>query len=467
MNKYDKFASVECALFCYNETNKTTCKEVYTMKKIVSIIHALVMLMSMVPAAFAQEPVTVTFWAAWSLEAGMADMIAEFEAAHPEVKIEYVKYANNDEGNIAVDVALMAGDSIDMIINYGLKRLVPRSEKGLFEPLNAYAEKTGYDVWAENGDPSFEIDDQYFGLPIGGTSSVTAINGAYLEKAGLELPVGAWTTDQYKEYAAALTHINEEGHKIYGDVGAHNLNSGWQSLARGALGVNYWYKEDGSANFDNENFKKAMDYTISMQNEGIAYPYTEYLSTGETDFSAFTTGKAAMGMFSNAVIRTVVNAETVPEGFKLYFAQFPTLPGEKNYLTGINPFDYLSMCAAIPEERKAACWTFMEWLATEGNAWMASVAHIPSWKKVDKEEVVGKLLGKGAGKDRIDVESLMNVALNYDAPSSYDTNLTGYGQLYNLIAEYGEMAILGEMTSEEALTELQKEANKVLADLAK
>ncbi len=100
------------------------------MKKIVSIILALVMLMSMVPAAFAQEPVTVTFWAAWSLEAGMADMIAEFEAAHPEVKIEYVKYANNDEGNIAVDVALMAGDSIDMIINYGLKRLCATFRKG-------------------------------------------------------------------------------------------------------------------------------------------------------------------------------------------------------------------------------------------------------------------------------------------------------------------------------------------------
>ena len=37
------------------------------MKKIASIILALVMLMSMVPAAFAEEPVTVTFWAAWSL----------------------------------------------------------------------------------------------------------------------------------------------------------------------------------------------------------------------------------------------------------------------------------------------------------------------------------------------------------------------------------------------------------------
>ena len=438
------------------------------MKKIASIILALVMLMSMVPAAFAEEPVTVTFWAAWSLEAGMADMIAEFEAAHPEVKIEYVKYANNDEGNIAVDVALMAGDSIDMIINYGLKRLVPRSEKGLFEPLNAYAEKTGYDVWAENGDPCFEIDNQYYGLPIGGNSYVTAINGAYLEKAGLELPVGEWTTDQYKEYAAAMTFTGEDGRKVYGEVANHNLNATWTNLAKGALGVNYWYNEDGlTAKFDHENYKKSLDFVIGLQNEGLAYPYTEYLSTGETDFNVFTTGKAAMGMFSNAVIRTVVNAETVPEGFKLYFAQRPTIPGEKNYETGISPFDYLSMCAAIPEEKKAACWTFMEWLATEGNAWMASVAHIPSWKQVDKQVVVDKLLGNGAGRERIDLDSLMSVALNYDAPSNYDTNLTGYGQIYNLITEYGEMAILGEMTSEEALEELKAEADEVLEDLRK
>ena len=437
------------------------------MKKIASIVLALVMLMSMVPAAFAEEPVTVTFWAAWSLEAGMGDMIAEFEAAHPEVDIEYVKYSNNDEGNIAVDVALMAGDSIDMIINYGLKRLVPRSEKGLFEPLNAYAEKTGYDVYAENGDPTFFIDGQYFGLPVGGEASVVAINGYYLDKAGLELPSKDWTIEDYKAYAKAMTYVGEDGRTIYGDVSAHNLNTQWQTTARGALGTNYWYKEDGTANFDNENYKKALEFIIGMQNEGLSYPYTEYLSTGETNFNVFTTGKAAMDITGNSVIRTVVNAETVPEGFKCYFAKTPAIPGETNYLGGINPFDYLSMCAAIPEEKKAACWTFMEWLATDGNAWMASVAHIPSWKEVSKETVVEKLLGNGAGKDRIDIDSLMSVVLDYDAPICYDTNLTGYGQIYNLIGEYGEMAILGEMTAEEALEELQLEANDVLEDLAK
>lgn len=81
-----------------------------------------------------------------------------------------------------------------------------------------------------------------------------------------------------------------------------------------------------------------------------------------------------------------------PSAWPSAATQRPAIPGEKNYETGISFFDYLSMCAAIPEEKKAACWTFMEWLATEGNAWMASVAHIPSWKQVDKQVVVDKLL---------------------------------------------------------------------------
>ena len=133
------------------------------MKKIFSLLLAAWLLLGLIPAGglAQEEPITITLWGAWSLEAGMADMVAEFEAAHPDIHVEYVKYSNNDEGNIAVDVALMAGDSIDMLINYGLKRLVPRSEKGLFEPLNAYAEKTGYDVYEENGDPTFFIEGAY------------------------------------------------------------------------------------------------------------------------------------------------------------------------------------------------------------------------------------------------------------------------------------------------------------------
>lgn len=436
------------------------------MKKIFSLLLAAWLLLGLIPAGglAQEEPITITLWGAWSLEAGMADMVAEFEAAHPDIHVEYVKYSNNDEGNIAVDVALMAGDSIDMLINYGLKRLVPRSEKGLFEPLNAYAEKTGYDVYEENGDPTFFIEGAYYGLPIGGEETLVVLNGDYLEKAGLSLPDEDWTTDDYLEYARAMTS-GEGAQKVYGNASANNLNATWDQIARSVLGPNYWYKEDGTSNFDDPAFLTSLNFHLQMEREGLSYPYTEYLSTGVNNFNVFTTGQAAMSITGNSIIRTVVNAETVPEGFKCYFAKLPTVPGEENYLHGINPFDYLSMCANIPQEKKEACWTFMEWMATEGNVWLASVAHIPSWKKVDKEAVVDKLLGDSAGRDRVDIDSLMDVVLDYDAPVTYDTNLTGYSQLYNLKCEFAEMAILGDMTAEEALTELKTEADEVLAEL--
>lgn len=436
------------------------------MKKIGAFLLTLILMAGLIPCCSlaAEEPVTISFWAAWSLEAGMADMVAEFEQAHPEIHVEYVKYANNDEGNIAVDVALMAGDSIDMIINYGLKRLVPRSEKGLFEPLNAYAERTGYDVYQENGDPTFFIDGQYFGLPVGGEETVVAINGYYLDQAGLPLPDADWTTEEYLAYARAMTS-GDGASKVYGNASNHNLNAVWTKNAQSILGPNYWYKEDGTSNFDDPAFLKSLELVLTMEREGLSYPYTEYLSTGVNNFNVFATGKAAMSITGNSVIRTVVNAETVPEGFKCYFAKLPTVPGESNYLQGINPFDYLSMCANIPEEKKEACWTFMQWLATEGNIWLASVAHIPSWKQVDKDAVVDKLLGSAASRGRIDEESLKRIVLDYEAPVTYDTNLTGYGQLYNLVCEYGELAILGDLSAQEALEELKAEADQVLAGL--
>lgn len=435
------------------------------MNKCVAMILTLMLLLCLMPTCMAaEEPVTITFWAAWSLEAGMADMVAEFQKAHPEIRVEYVKYSNNDEGNIAVDVALMAGDSIDVMINYGLKRLVPRSEKGLFEPLNAFAERNGYDVYAENGDPTFFIDDQYYALPVGGEETIVAINGYYLEKAGLSKPEKDWTTNDYLDYARRMT-TGEGTQKVYGNASNHNLNVVWTKIAQAMLGPNFWYKGDGSSNFDDPAFLTSLNFNLTMEKEGLSYPYTEYLSTGVNNFNVFATGKAAMSITGNSVIRTVVNAETVPDGFKCYFAKLPTVPGESNYMQGINPFDYLSMCANISEEKKEACWTFMQWLATEGNVWLASVAHIPSWKKVDKEAVIEKLLGNGEGRERIDTESLKSVVLDYEAPVTYDTNLTGYGQLYNLIAEYGELAILGDLSAEEALNELKDEADRVLKEI--
>ena len=66
------------------------------------------------PAATADDPITLRVWGGVPEENGPAELIANFEAANPDIRVEYTRFVNDDSGNLRLDTALIAGRQVDV-----------------------------------------------------------------------------------------------------------------------------------------------------------------------------------------------------------------------------------------------------------------------------------------------------------------------------------------------------------------
>ncbi|MEF9864590.1 MAG: hypothetical protein RR777_06555, partial [Christensenellaceae bacterium] len=82
------------------------------MKKILSTILALTLLVGMCTTAATAESKTVTlqFWGAIPPENGPAELVDNWNASHPEIQVEYTRFVNDDAGNMKLETALIGGE---------------------------------------------------------------------------------------------------------------------------------------------------------------------------------------------------------------------------------------------------------------------------------------------------------------------------------------------------------------------
>lgn len=102
-------------------------------------------------------------------------------------------------------VSLMAGDEIDLIYNTkpGLKAFY---NAGVLEPMNALAEKAGYDIAGTFGDYVPEFGGDVYGLPAFSDIWITLYNKQIFDDAGVDYPTAdGWTWEKYIETAKKLT----------------------------------------------------------------------------------------------------------------------------------------------------------------------------------------------------------------------------------------------------------------------
>ena len=406
-----------------------------------------------------QEEVTISWWGAWGEDAGPADIIKHFNEKYPNIHVRYVQFNNTDEGNVKIDTALLASEDIDVFFNYNVTRFDPRAKRNLLLDLTPYLERDQLNVEEELGAGILNYDGKYYGLPVSSVSNAVFINKNMLDAANLPVPE-RWTIDEFKQYAAQLTR-GEGADKVYGAADFHSTYY-WANPARGTLGSNAWYKEDGTSNFDHPAFAASLKFKYELENvEKIQYPYTEYKASKAQAFDIFMQQKAAMVVASNAMARFLRDTEKYPRDFIATAAPLPTLEKDQtdNFNLGLQYFGFLAINKN--SKHKDESWTFMKWLATEGSVYLAEVGHIPTWKKTDKDEVVNIMLGEDADKV-VDVEAFKRVVLNNDQPSYNDTELTAYAQLYKIMQDEAEKVMFDIQTVDEAIQVMKQESDEAI-----
>ena len=98
------------------------------VKRVLGLLVCIILLISVFTgkinkkasaAGAKKKPVKLVFWGAIPPESGPQKLIEDYKLIEPDVTVEYVRYLNNDQGNIKLDTALMAGEEIDIFTSYG------------------------------------------------------------------------------------------------------------------------------------------------------------------------------------------------------------------------------------------------------------------------------------------------------------------------------------------------------------
>ena len=412
------------------------------MKKFIALLLALVMVMGLAacsvekteaaPEAAAPEvapeaatpaepagpaPVEISLWTfpvgKWGDEATVNALLADFNAAYPNitVKVEYLAYGG--DGDAKIDSAIEGGNAPDLVFE-GPERLVTGwGARGVMADLS--------DLWTDEVKadmiPSVEAacknnDGVYYEFPVCMTAHCMAINKTVFEEAGamqyIDVENHSWTTEgfinavkavyDYTGSTVGAVFCNGTG----GDQGNRAFISNLYSGAFTAADHSKWTTDNGE-------IVKALDLLVGM--DGI-------------EFDASINGGAEADLFAQGVLKMATcwnlstysaRAEVIGDSFEVLPMNFPSDDGKAELCGGIWGFGIFDNGDAA---RIEAAKTFVKFM-TEDNA-------------------VNAVKASGFSSPRLSQTDVYAGAENEALIKEYESFLVNMGDYYNVMTGWTE-----------------------------
>jgi len=352
-----------------------------------------------------KDPIKLKMWGGVPPEAGPQEVVDNWNKEHPDIQLEYVRFVNDDEGNLKLDTAMMTGQSVDLYVNYSLSRASKRMESGLTVDLSQY---TDYNIEEKMGDAakSWLINDKYYGMPTTRSTFFVALNKDALDAANLPVPKD-WTWDELREYAMKL-----KAGDGYGFI--QNMEPFVDSIDS-VLSKDGYTKEDNTSNLDHPLVKKWLEtLNVMMKDDKTTPPLGEQLTSKMPVEQEFLSGKAPMLNIGAWLLRSSNKFTDFPRDFKIAFAPVPRLADSSdNYVARGGLGDYISINAK--SKNQDAAWEFLKWYADGGMAPMAEGGRIPASKDADQDTALKSLVGEHG--DTYDLDSLNYVMFDDKTPT--------------------------------------------------
>lgn len=253
------------------------------MKKLFSMVMALAMLFTCVSTALAENIVTLDLWM-WddAQQPAIRAMADEYEASHPNVKIEISCQADVSGLNQKVQATIGTADAPEIFfMNYNLA--------AEYIPLGIVADLSPYNIdqseLASGIVNAYTQDGKVYAVAKDTDSYAVFYNKALFDKAGVPYPEASWTIADFCETAKKLTGD--------GVIGWTNSGSDrvWYNFIY-ANGGNI-YSEDGTkAAINTPESAEVIQMLMDLTNDGYAYNGAQLGEVSDT--AAFTSGIAAM-----------------------------------------------------------------------------------------------------------------------------------------------------------------------------
>ena len=214
------------------------------MKKLIAILLSVVMVMSLCAFTASADDVTeISLWTypigKWVDEATVSDLLADFHAAHPEIKVnvEYLDYTNGDD---KVNTAIEGKQAPDIIME-GPERLIANwGAKGLMVDL---ADLVPEGTYASVVDSCTSANGEVYEMPVCMIAHCMAINrDVFAEADALQyLNEETHTWNSVEDFFKAVQAVYDAGYEYVGCIycGGQGGDQGTRALVTNVGGGTY------------------------------------------------------------------------------------------------------------------------------------------------------------------------------------------------------------------------------------
>lgn len=440
-------------------------------KRLVSLVTLCAMLVTVSACGVEANPdsisggedvVKLRVWGGVPEEAGPTQMIEQFnqEFADKGIQAEYVRFVNDDTGNLKLETSLLAGNDIDVYFSYSPTALRKRAEGNMALELSELIQRDNINIGEIYGEMAEEyyVDGKPYSIPSTLTQYGIVINKDMFDEAGIDVPA-EWTIDEFREIAKQLTH-GEGQDKVYGMFWntQQTMGEAFNCISALTLGGNPFYSSEDTANINDPINVKAVELVNNMMNVDMTAPtHTDSVTQKLTQEGMFLTERCAMTI-SPWIVRSIKDTEQYPHDFVTSFAPYPVVEeGARNYNYGLLG-DHLSINPK--SEYIDEAWEFIKWYSQKGMLALTEGGRIPVSSTFTSDQIIEAFLGDSA--ELFDVPAATEVLItpksNYAIPSI--TNKLP--EINKIITEEMEGILLQEQTPQQGLDKAQSRAQEQL-----
>lgn len=214
------------------------------------------------PAAPA-DPTTLKVYTWWDVTKfeHLQKMQQDFEAANPDIKLEFVTIPSQYADTM---VTKLAGGEIPDVMMLAMDQVPRYALNGMLLPLDDLASQEYKDALYPVVKDALTVNGTMYAAARDVTPKVMYLNTKMFEDAGIEIPADTWTMDEFVEIAKQLT----KGSGADAQWGYYWANWTDQTFAMIAAFGGELYSEDGKASVlsTDENTQKAVQFMYDLYN---------------------------------------------------------------------------------------------------------------------------------------------------------------------------------------------------------
>ena len=438
-------------------------KEIPDMKKLLSFVLCACLLLTLfLPAALAEDPVKIIFWHSMGGVNGEAinTMVADFNTANAgKIEVEVQFQGDYDEAINKLKSASMGNMGADVVQIYdiGTRFMI---DSGWIIPMQELIDADNYDISQiePNIAAYYSVDGQLYSMPFNSSTPIMYINRDAFIEAGLDPDNPPKNFDEIIAACEKLVKKDENGNITRYGFGMGNYGWFFEQWV-GKMGLDYVDQGNGR---DAPATKVVFDENgaalqiLSTWDKLIKEGYITYLNRGNDDAkSAFITGNIAMVLESTAALKSLL--VNVDNRFEIGTAYFPSINADDaggvsiggGSLWAINNGD---------DAKRAASWEFIKFMISpEQQAyWNAQTGYFPITVATHELD---------AFKANIEEYPQFMTAIDqlHDTKPEYTGSLLSvFPEARAKVEEITERVIMGELTPEEAVTQLATQVNEAI-----